>query len=331
VMAGHPDMGLGIAVPTLLDALPHAFYAPGCHVMDDDPTLLAAGVEAAGAAELCVLAVGDHPGLFGRGTSGEGCDVEDLALPGIQDELVEAVIETGTPVVLVVISGRPYALGRYEGRVAAMVQAFLPGEEGAAAIAGVLTGDVMPTGKLPVQVPKTPGAQPNTYLHPVLGGTSGGVSNIDTDPLFAFGHGLSYTTFAYDEFALSADQLATDGEVEISCVVANSGQRAGTEVVQLYLSDPVAPVTRPVTWLAGFTRVDLEPGERSRVTFALHADRTAFTTVDLRRIVQAGEIGVAIGASAADIRGRLTLQLVGSEREVGHDRVLTTPAGRSPA
>jgi len=180
-------------------------------------------------------------------------------------------------------------------------------------------------------VPKVPGAQPTTYLHPVLGGTSGGVSNIDTDPQFAFGHGLSYTTFAYDAFALSAEEIATDGAVEVSCVVTNSGQRAGAEVVQLYLSDPVAPVTRPVTWLSGFLRVELAPGEAARVSFTLHADRTAFTTVDLRRIVQAGEIGLALGASAADIRGRLTLQLVGSEREVGHDRVLTTPAGRSPA
>src|SRR3954449_6345238 len=140
VMAGHPDMGLGVEVPTLLDALAHAIYAPGCHVMDDDPTLLEAAVEAAGAAELCVAVVGDHPGLFGRGTSGEGCDAADLALPGIQDELVEAVIETGTPVVLVVVSGRPYALGRHAPRAAAAVQAFLPGEEGGTAIAGVLSG-----------------------------------------------------------------------------------------------------------------------------------------------------------------------------------------------
>ncbi|WP_037499457.1 glycoside hydrolase family 3 N-terminal domain-containing protein [Solirubrobacter soli] len=331
VMAHHPDMPIGIEVPTLLDALPHAIYAQGCDVQDDDPTRLPAAVEAAGAAELCVVAVGDHPGLFGRGTSGEGCDAEDVALPGIQDELVEAVLETGTPVVLVVVSGRPYALGRYVDRVAAIVQAFLPGEEGAAAIAGVLTGDVMPTGRLPVQVPAHPGAQPSTYLHPPLGGTSGGVSNIDTDPAFAFGHGLSYTTFEYGAFGLSSTEIGTDGSVDISCVVRNSGERAGAEVVQLYLSDPVAPVTRPVTWLAGFLRVDLEPGEAARVTFTLHADRTAFTGVDLRRIVQAGEIGVAIGASAADIRGRLTLQLVGEEREVGHNRVLTTPAVRSPA
>jgi beta-glucosidase-like glycosyl hydrolase len=331
VMAHHPDMPLGIEVPTLRDALEHAVYEPGCDVMDDDPTELAAAVDAAAGADLCVAVVGDRAGLFGRGTSGEGCDAEDLSLPGIQDEFVESLLETGTPVILVVISGRPYALGSYAGRVAAIVQAFLPGEEGAAAIAGVLTGEVMPTGKLPVQVPNLPGAQPNTYLHPVLGGSSGGVSNIDTDPLFAFGHGLSYTAFDYADFTLSADEIATDGEVEISCTVGNTGNRAGAEVVQLYLSDPVAPVTRPVAWLAGFLRVELKPGERARVTFTLHADRTAFTTVDLRRIVQAGEIGVAVGASAADVRGRLTLQLTGPEREVGHDRVLTTPARRSPA
>jgi beta-glucosidase-like glycosyl hydrolase len=331
VMAGHPDMGLGIEVPTLRDALPHAVYEPGCDVMDDDPTLLPAAIDAASGADLCVAVVGDRAGLFGRGTSGEGCDAQDLSLPGIQDELVESLIETGTPVVLVVISGRPYALGRYHGRVAAIVQAFLPGEEGGAAIAGVLTGDVMPTGKLPVQVPRLAGAQPSTYLHPVLGGNSGGVSNLDPTPLFAFGHGLSYTTFEYRDFALGAEQIATDGEVEISCVVRNAGNRAGAEVVQLYLSDPVAPVTRPVIWLAGFLRVALDPGEAARVTFTVHADRTAFTGVDLRRIVQAGEIGIALGASSADIRGRLTLQLTGEEREVGHDRVLVTPARRSPA
>src|SRR4051794_36588893 len=307
VMAGHADMGLGIEVPTLLEALHHSIYAPGCHVMDDDPTLLPAAVEAAGAAELCVVAVGDHPGLFGRGTSGEGCDAEDLALPGIQDELVEALIETGTTIVLVVISGRPYALGRYEGRVAAIVQAFLPGEEGAAAIAGVLRGDVIPTGKLPVQVPRVAGAQPSTYLHPVLGGNSEGVSNLDPTPLFAFGHGLSYTAFEYSDVAASAEALATDGSVDVSCVVRNVGERAGAEVVQLYLSGPIAPVTRPVTQLAGFLRVPLEAGEAARVTFTLHADRTAFTSVDLRRIVQPGAIGVAVGASAADIRGRLAL------------------------
>jgi beta-glucosidase-like glycosyl hydrolase len=331
VMAGHPDLPLGIEVPTLRDVLEHTSFPPPYPLLDYDPVALAAIEDAAASADVCVVVVGDHPGLFGRGTSGEGCDAEDLSLPGFQDVLIERVLDTETPVVLVVISGRPYALGRYVGRATAIVQAFLPGEEGAAAIAGVLGGDVVPSGKLPVQIPATHGAQPSTYLHPPLGGTSGGVSNIDTDPAFAFGHGLSYTTFEYGPVSMSADAIPTDGAVDISAVVTNTGERDGAEVVQLYLSDPVAPVTRPVAWLAGFLRVELPAGESARVTFTLHADRTAFTTVDLRRVVQPGEIGIAVGASSADIRGRLTLQLTGPEREVGHDRVLVTPATRSPA
>ena len=269
--------------------------------------------------------VGDRPGLFGRGTSGEGCDAEDLSLPGIQDELVDALLETGTPLVLVVVSGRPYALGRYDGRLAAAVQAFLPGEEGGPALAGVLSGRVVPSGKLPVQIPRSAGGQPSTYLHPVLGGNSGGVSSLDPTPLFPFGHGRSYTTFGYSDFTVSADEVPTDGEVTVSCVVHNEGDRAGAEVVQLYLADPVAQVTRPVIELAGFARVVLEPDERTRVTFTLHADRTSFTGVDLQRIVEPGEIRVMVGASSEDIRGAGAFRLTGDRRVVGHDRVLTTP------
>nr|WP_231379370.1 fibronectin type III-like domain-contianing protein [Candidatus Solirubrobacter pratensis] len=117
----------------------------------------------------------------------------------------------------------------------------------------------------------------------------------------------------------------------MSCVVRNAGDRAGAEVVQLYIGDPVAQVTRPVLQLAGFSRVEHAPGERARVTFRLHADRTAFTGVDLRRIVEPGRIDVLIGASCEDIRGRLSFRLTGGTRVVGHDRVLTTPAVRSPA
>ena len=197
-------------------------------------------MDAARSADVCIAAVGDRPGLFGRGTSGEGCDAEDLSLPGVQDELLDALLETGTPLVLVVVSGRPYALGRYAGRLAAAVQAFIPGEEGGPALAGVLSGRVAPSGKLPVQIPRSAGAQPSTYLHPVLGGNSEGVSNIDPTPMFAFGHGLSYTRFGYSGFELGADEIPTDGELEVSCMVHNEGDRAGTEVVQLYLADPVA-------------------------------------------------------------------------------------------
>ena len=205
VMAGHPELGLGIEVPTLLDGLRAELPAAtivleeGCPIQEPDRSQLAAAADAARSADVCIAVVGDRPGLFGRGTSGEGCDVEDLSLPGIQDELLDALLETGTPLVLVVVSGRPYALGRYAGRTAAAVQAFIPGEEGGPALAGVLSGRVTPSGKLPVQIPRSAGAQPSTYLHPLLGGNSGGVSSIDPTPLFPFGHGLSYTTFGYSE------------------------------------------------------------------------------------------------------------------------------------
>jgi hypothetical protein len=206
------------------------------------------------------------------------------------------------------------------------VQAFLPGEEGGSALAGVLSGRVVPTGRLPVQIPMSAGAQPSTYLNPPLGANSGGVSNLDPTPRFPFGHGISYTTFAYSDFALGTEEIATDGEVEVSCVVRNTGDRAGAEVVQLYLADPVAQVTRPVIQLAGFARVPLDPGQGARVAFRLHADRTAFTGVDLRRIVEPGDITVMLGASSEDIHWRATVRLAGEVRAVGRDRVLTTPA-----
>ncbi len=326
----HPGVPLGIAVPTLLDALRAEFpaaevtYAPGCPVQEADTSGIAAAVTAARDAGLCVLAVGDRAGLFGRGTSGEGCDAEDLRLPGSQAELVEAVLDTGVPVVLVVLSGRPYALGAYAGRAAAMVQAFFPGQAGSAAVAGVLSGRVNPSGRLPVQVPDRPGGQPAGYLHRRLGGRNS-ASSVDPSPLFPFGHGLSYTTFEYAELAVSAPELPVDGEVEVSCLVGNTGDRAGAEVVQLYLHDPVAPVTRPQRQLVGFARMELAPGERARVTFGLHADRTAFAGPDLRLAVEPGVVELSVGPSSGRLPLRARVTLTGPRRVVGADRVLLTP------
>jgi beta-xylosidase len=199
-----------------------------------------------------VAVLGDEAGLFGRGTSGEGCDVADLRLPGVQEDLLRVLVAAGTPVVLLLVTGRPYAIGPVAGQLAAAVQAFFPGEEGGGAIAGVLSGRVMPSGRLPVEMPGSAGAQPSSYLRPRLAGRHPG-SSVDPTPLFAFGHGLSYTSFAYSGLVIApADngggpgKIATDGTVVISCTVRNTGDRAGTEVVQLYLSDPVAQVVRPV-------------------------------------------------------------------------------------
>ncbi|KUO09269.1 glycoside hydrolase family 3 N-terminal domain-containing protein [Streptomyces sp. DSM 15324] len=332
VLPHHPGHENGIEAHSLLDALAMELpgtliaYERGCPVKDADRDGIDAAVAAARNADVCIAVVGDRAGLFGLGTSGEGCDAEDLSLPGVQDELVEALLATDTPVVLLVVSGRPYALGAYTDRAAAIVQAFFPGEEGGPALAGILSGRVVPSGKLPVQVPRTPGGQPGTYLHAPLGGNTQGVSNLDPTPAYPFGHGLSYTTFAYDALALSADTVPTDGEVDISCVVRNTGDRPGTEVVQLYTADPIARLPRPVTQLTGFTRVRLDPGEQRRITFRLHTDRLAYTGPDLRRIVEPGDITVMLGASSTEIHLTGTLRLTGPARRADHDRVLHTPA-----
>jgi beta-xylosidase len=338
----YPEADAGLASITVLDALraelPDAAisYAPGCDIRGDDRTGFAQAAEIARAADVVVAVIGDEAGLFGRGTSGEGCDATELRLPGVQDALLSELACTGTPVVLVLITGRPYAIGGVADLLSAVLQAFFPGEEGGGAIAGVLSGRVMPSGRLPVQMPRWPAVEPSSYLHARLAGRHVG-SSADPTPLFAFGHGLSYTSFEYADLDISScsgsgtadgaarPSVATDGTVEIACTVRNTGDRAGTEIVQLYLSDPVAQVVRPVQWLAGFARVPLEPGQARRLTFRLHADRTAFCGRAGLRVVEPGEIRVGIGGAS----DRLTLQgsftIVGAERPVGADRVLDTP------
>ena len=337
VLSRLEDNGSSVDVPTLTDALTAEFpqsaitTVGGTGFSDGDTSQIAEAVAAAQAAELAVLAVGDLAGLFGAGTSGEGCDVESLQLPGAQHELVEAVLATGTPVVLVLVTGRPYSLGAYQGRARAMVQAFMPGEEGASAIAGVLSGRVNPSGRLPIGIPNGVGGQPGTYLAPVLAWVSDGISNLDPKPLFPFGHGLSYSRFEYTDLAISAEQIAGDGTVEISATVSNTGDRDGQEVVQLYLSDPVASVVRPLKRLVGFTKVGLAAGESTRVSFSLHADRTSFTGPDLQRIVEPGEFRVRLGASSEDVTLEGSFRIDGEVRvvEPGHAE-LRTPVTVSP-
>ncbi|WP_433384129.1 beta-glucosidase family protein [Actinoplanes sp. CA-142083] len=331
VLPRHPEHGLGIEVPTAVDALraelggAEVVHERGCAVLGDDRSGFAAAVAAAKDADVCVAMVGDLAGLFGHGTSGEGCDADELRLPGLQGELIEELLATGTPVVVVVVSGRPYALGDIAGRAAALVQAFMPGEEGGGAIAGVLSGRIQPGAKLPVQIPRTPGGQPGTYLQPVLGAENSGVSNLDPTPLFPFGHGRSYTTFEIDDLRISDAAVPTDGEFTVTARVRNTGERAGDEVVQLYLRDVIAQVTRPVKQLTGFARVPLAPGEAKDVRFRVHTDRTAFTGRDLRRIVEPGELEIMVGSSAGELPCRGTVTLTGAVRETGRDRVLITP------
>jgi hypothetical protein len=337
VLPRHPGLGLGLEVQTAVDAvateLPgvEVVHHQGCPVQEEDRSGFGAALDAAREADLCVAVVGDLAGLFGHGSSGEGCDAEDLRLPGVQADLLDQLLQTGTPVVVVVVSGRPYALGEVQGRAAGLVQAFFPGEEGASAIAGVLSGRVQPSGKLPVQIPKRPGGQPGTYLQPPLGSPeSAGISTLDPTPLYPFGYGGSYTTFEVDELRISDAEVPTDGAFTVAVRVRNTGPREGDEVVQLYLRDLVAQVARPVKQLAGFARVGLAPGEGVDVRFRVHADRTAHPNRKFERIVEPGDIEVMVGTSAADLPCRGRVRLIGSLRVVGHDRQLMTPVELGP-
>ena len=325
----HPDHELGLEIPSLRTALglvsPTLTYTRGCAVSDDDTSGIAAAVAAAGAADVVVLAVGDRAGLFGRGTSGEGCDAEDLRLPGVQDDLVRAVLAAGTPVVLVLLAGRPYALGGAFDAVAGIVQAFYPGQCGGRAVAEILTGAVNPSGRLPVSVPRDSGGLPATYLTPALGRRSQ-VSSIDPSPAFPFGHGLSYTTFEWTDMNCASPVWAVNGDATARVTVRNTGDRPGVEVVQVYLHDPVAQITRPVVRLVGFARVPLEAGEVVRVTFVVPADVTSFTGVGGQRIIEPGDVELRLGRSCEEVLAALPLRLVGEEREVGHDRQLWSHA-----
>ena len=322
VLEHNPGVPSLVEAPSVLDALRAEFgdvaYAQGCAVCDDDTTGFADAVAAAKAADVVVAVVGDQAGLFGRGTSGEGCDTDCLDLPGVQSQLFDALAATGKPVVVVAVTGRPYALGPVAAKAAALVQAFFPGEEGAVAIAGVLSGRVNPSGRLPVSVPTSAGNEPYSYLHAQLGEPSD-VTTVDTKPPFAFGHGLSYTTFEYADARVSAS-APTDGWIEASVRVRNAGDRDGAEVVQVYGHDQVASVAPAVVQLLAYARVDLAAGQEREVALRIPAARFALHDRSMRRIVEPGNVDVWFGRSCDNpATPRATVRLTGSPAEVDND------------
>jgi beta-glucosidase len=310
VLASHPDLPLGFSIPTVREAVAQALgaaavrFAAGCAVTGDDRAGFADAVAVAAASDVAVVVVGDQAGLFGRGTVGEGNDTESLDLPGVQRELVEAVVATGTPTVMVLLTGRPYAIGwALDGdqpRPAAVVQAFFPGEGGGLAIADLLTGAASPSGRLPVSLPRSAGAQPYTYLHPRLGGPSD-VTAADSTPVRPFGFGLGYTDFAYDDLVVD-QEVRSDGVVTASVTVRNTGSRDGEDVVQLYGHDVHGSVTRPEVQLLGYARVALAAGESARVRFRVPVQRFAFTDRRMRRVVEPGDVQVWVASHAAASR-----------------------------
>jgi len=324
----HPDIAFGIEVPTVLAALradPAGYtisYAPGCPVLGGSDADIETAAHTARGADLCVAVLGDEAGLFGAGTSGEGCDAPDLHLPGRQGELLDALLDTGTPVVLILLVGRPYELSSQVDRLAAALCGFFPGEEGGTALADILSGRVNPSGHLPVSFPSAGATQPATYLAPRLGQRSD-VSTIDPTPVFPFGHGLSYAPATWAGVTLTSPaQWPTDGTCHLSVTLHNPTSTPTAEVIQVYLHDPVAEVARPTQQLIAAPRVDLAPHQTRTAHITLHADLTSYTARSGRRQVDPGDVELRIGASSADIRATLPLTLTGPPRHPGPGRTL---------
>ena len=285
-------------------------YVKGCNVLGKELDELARAKGAAAQADVAVVVVGENAwhSAGGPATDGEGYDAATLELTGRQEELVEAVVATGKPTVVVLINGRPLATRWIAEHVPAIVEAWLPGERGGQAVAEVLFGEVNPSGHLPVTVPRHAGQLPVYYnankskSYWVEQGWGRAYVDMQPTPLYPFGHGLSYTRFEYANLKFSAPEIGLAGNVEVQVDIKNVGDRAGTEVVQLYIEDVVSSVATPVKELRGFAKVALQPGETKTCRFALGPDDLALYDRDLRRVVEPGQFRVMIGASATDIR-----------------------------
>jgi beta-glucosidase len=289
-------------------------YAQGCSVRGESKAGFAAAVAAAREADVVLLSVGEDMDM-----AGEAKSRSNLRLPGVQEELVRAIAATGKPVVLLVSAGRPLVLEWAAEHLPAIVYTWWLGSEAGNAIVDVLTGDYNPSGKLPMSFPRSEGQIPIYYNHPNTGRPSDGdddrsfrSSYIDLSihPRWAFGHGLSYTSFGYEGMHLDRHQLQGNEVLEVSAIIHNSGTREGTEVAQLYIRDLVASVARPVLELRGFERVTLKAGERRTVRFRLDREALSFWNEQLEWGTEPGEFRVMVGAASDDIRLRDTFTLL---------------------
>lgn len=284
-------------------ALPHTkiIHAVGCADAGDDASGIEEAVTAAASADVAIVCVGARSGLTADATVGEARDATDLGLPGVQSQLVTRIAATGTPMVVVVISGRAHTLEAESAAASALIWSILPGEEGGSAIAQVLTGEVNPSGRLPVTLPLHVGQVPIHHDMRRRGDRSefyGSYVDRDTDALYWFGHGMSYTTFEYG--GLSVEAGSTTEVIAVSVPVTNTGPRDGDEVVQLYATDEVASVARPIRELIGFARVAIPAGETRTVTFTIHPSRLAFYGLDMDLITEPGSFTFRIGSSSFD-------------------------------
>ena len=302
---------------------------PGCGVLDSEPSDIDAAVAAAAGADIVIAAFGGRGGwFFGATTEGEGSDSADLDLPRNQRALIEAVAATGTPVVGVVSTGRPMVITDSLPSLTALVHAYYGGQQGTRAIANVLFGVANPGGKLPYSIPRHTGQVP---IYAGQHNGSGyrrsesdmhkGYRDMPATPLFAFGHGLSYTSFEYSDLTLSDVSVEGTGSLDVSVTVSNTGAVAGDEVVQLYFSDTATGLVRPAQELVGFRRVPLGAGASATVTFSVRMDQLGYLGLDgSTYIIEPGPIDVRVGSASDDIRAEATFDVVGPTVELGRSR-----------
>ncbi len=303
-------------------------YAQGSPVAREDRSGFDEAVQVASSADIAVLVVGDQSGIGNYATVGEGIDSVDAALPGVQRELIEAVVATGTPTILVLSHGRPYVLGDLAEKVPAIVSSFFAGEEAGSAVAAVLFGDVNPAGRLPIAMLEDVGAAPIPYWRTLQPAT---YVNGSTAATFGFGHGLSYTTFEYRDLAVSDREVRTDGSLDVSFTVVNTGERTGDEVVQVYGRDTVARTVRRGRVLVGFQRVTLEPGAAARVTVTVPTSMFAVWDARDGWEIEPGELRFYVGGSSVDTPLQTSVQVTGPAQSLqAADRALFSTVAVEP-
>jgi beta-glucosidase len=271
-------------------------------VTDTSTAGFAEAIRVARGSDVAILVLGETDGM-----SGEASSRSTLDLPGVQERLLEAIVHTGRPVVLVLMNGRPLALPWAAEHVRAIVETWFLGVEAGHAVADVLYGDVNPSGKLPVTVPRSVGQVPIYYNHTNTGRPfspsdhfTSQYLDLPPTPLYPFGYGLSYTQFRYSDLRLGATPSGPEDTVRARVTVTNIGSRAGTEIVQLYVHDEVASVTRPVHQLADFRRLTLGPGESQMVELAIPPRRLGLYNQDMKFVVEPGWFSVYVGPSSAE-------------------------------
>jgi beta-glucosidase len=308
-------------------------FSKGCDLTEYDHSGFDEALQIAQKADVVIVVLGERSGLTPECTTGETRDSADLRLPLIQEELAQAILALGIPYVLVLINGRPLAISSIAEQANAVLEAWLPGEEGGHAVAEVLFGETNPGGKLPITFPRSVGQVPITYNHKPSGMRSNWYVDYVAEkvtPLYPFGHGLSYTTFEYTDLVIGQSNASSGQTVPISFKVINTGPLTGEEVIQLYVRDEFASMPRPVKKLVGFIRVLLQPGESKEITFKLAVDQLAFYNRDLDLVVEPGRIFVMVGSSSGDIRLEGEFEIVGPEKVIIENRVFTCPVEIKP-